>query len=60
MRNSTIRGEAGSSQMGRRGTSRPNARRANGLYDIAQIPATAMPLGEYDDRIDDAQEHQPC
>ncbi len=36
-----------------------NARRANGLYDIAQIPATAMPLGEYDDRIDDAQEHQP-
>lgn len=33
-----------------------NAQRANGLYDIARIPATAMPLGEAEKRRADEQE----
>lgn len=33
-----------------------SAKRANGLYDIANIPATAMPLGEFEDRRADEQE----
>ena len=35
-----------------------NAQRANGLYDIARIPARAMPLGEADQRRADEQEEE--
>jgi hypothetical protein len=35
-----------------------SAQRANGLYDIGTIPATAMPLSEYDDRRADEQEEE--